>query len=157
VRAYLAEMREPLTEIGSLGELVANTTEAFRSRTQLPVDADVDPAAADLSGGVVRELAPLLREALTNVEKHARATRVAVSARLEGQHLRLVVRDNGIGIGHPDVAASEASASGGGPGHGQGISSMRERARLLGGTLTLERPASGGTTLILSIPAPALV
>jgi signal transduction histidine kinase len=152
VRAYLAEMREPLTDIGSLRDLVAKTTEPFCARTQIPVDADVDPAAADLSGAAVRELAPLLREALTNVEKHARATRVGVLARLEGGQLTVVVRDDGVGI-----RDAEASASGRGPGYGQGISSMRERARLLGGTLTLERPASGGTVLTVSIPAPALV
>lgn len=152
IRAYLAEMREPLNEIGSLRELVERTTGTFASRTRILIDASVGREVADLSGVVVRDLAPVLREALTNVEKHARASRVSVSAWLEGQQLKLLVQDDGVGIGR-----SEVSASGPVQVHGQGISSMRERARLLGGTLALEPLSSGGTLLVVSIPVPAVM
>ncbi|PWU20935.1 MAG: hypothetical protein C5B48_11850 [Candidatus Rokuibacteriota bacterium] len=152
VRAYLAEMREPLAEIGNLRELLHTTTEAFRSRTGISVALDLADDVTEVSGEVVRELAPLLREALANVEKHARASLVTVSAGLKGHQLTLVVRDDGIGIRIPDSSETERV-----PGHGQGLYSMRERARLLGGRLTLERPDSGGTMLVVSIPLPALV
>ena len=149
VRAYLAEMREPVNEIGSLHDLIERTTEAFRSRTQIPIDVSVDREAADVSGALVRDVAPILREALTNVEKHARASRVTVSAFVAGQQLSLVVRDDGVGFSRAAPPAPAAL-----PGHGQGIASMRERVRLLGGTLTLACPDAGGTVLALSIPLP---
>jgi signal transduction histidine kinase len=145
LRAYLIEMREPLNEIRSLGQLVEETTKAFTARTGVAVEADIQTGVADLSGAVVRELAAVLREAFTNVEKHARASRVWVSAWLEGQHLILRVRDDGIGI---------QQAGGRNPSRdtGHGISSMGERARLLGGTVALNRLDSGGTVLVISIP-----
>jgi signal transduction histidine kinase len=152
VRAYLAEMREPLTEIGSLRELVEKTGEAFRARTQLAVAVNVNPSVVDVPAEVVRELAPLLREALTNVEKHARASRVAISANLDDQHLTLVVEDDGVGLAPSGRAAPDL-----GSGYGQGLFSMRERARLLGGSLTFDRPEAGGTVLAVTIPLHALV
>ena len=75
--------------------------------------------------------------------------RVTVSAFVAGQQLSLVVRDDGVGFGPAEPPPSAAL-----PGHGQGIASMRERVRLLGGTLTLACPDAGGTVLALSIPLP---
>jgi signal transduction histidine kinase len=147
VRAYLAEMREPLSEIGSLPELVERTAEAFQSRTCIPVRAAVESGADEVPPEVVRELAPLLREALTNVEKHARASRVEVSARREADQLLLTVCDDGIGM-----SGLTGSIPGPAPGHGQGLITMRERARLLGGTLRLGHHDPGGTFLEVSIP-----
>jgi len=149
VRAYLVDMREPPDEIGSLGELVQQTVEPFASRTGIAIDTRVHGDVANLSGAVVRELAPVLREALTNVEKHAHASRVSVSIWPEGRQLRLRVQDDGVGIDRSGLPA-------GPPGErsGQGVYSMRERARLLGGNLTLERLASGGTAVTVSVPLP---
>jgi signal transduction histidine kinase len=153
VRAYLAEMREPLDEVGRLDELVEDVAATFTSRTGIPVDTIVDAEATDRSGRIVTEVAPLLREALTNVEKHARASRVSVSASLQRGQLTLVVRDNGLGI--PEAASQWADRAPGG--HGHGIPSMRERTRLLGGSLAFERPSAGGTLVTVSIPiSPAI-
>jgi signal transduction histidine kinase len=149
VRTYLAEMREPQDGIASLGSLVTEIAAGFASRTGIAVDAAIDPELAGLSGVVVRELAPLLREALTNVEKHAGASRVTVTARRDSQLLTLTVRDNGVGIkGSLEPVAGRP--------HGQGIVSMRERTRLLGGSLAIE-PFADGTTLVASVPIAASV
>src|SRR5262249_43264381 len=58
VRAYLAEMREPMAELGNLRELLHTTTEAFRSRTGISVELDLADDVTEVSGEVVRELAP---------------------------------------------------------------------------------------------------
>lgn len=141
-------MREPLRDIGTLQDIVERTAATFQSRSSVAVEVALDGPAANAAGAPIRELAPLLREALTNVEKHAKASRVVVSARLDGGELRIEVRDDGVGIGR------SAGGPAPGAGHGQGIWSMRERARLLGGTLTIEPLAPGGTALTVSVPFP---
>jgi len=149
VRAYVKEMREPLSSTEGLRELIDNVVDAFRVRTRLPVEVTVSADASQLPREIVRELAPLLREALTNVEKHARATRVRVTAGLNGSELVLVIRDDGIGI---RSAAPHAVAA-----PGDGLPSMRERTELLGGRLTVTSGEPRGTAITVSIPLPALV
>jgi signal transduction histidine kinase len=145
VRAYIAEMREPADGAVNLADAIRNTTAAFRSRTRLTVDLSVGPGLDRIPADIVRELTPLLREALTNVEKHAAATSVAVSAHLRPEGLRLAVTDDGVGI-------DRARALSAGPGTGHGLDSMRERASLLGGTLVIEPAVPRGTRLEVSIP-----
>ena len=74
----------------------------------------------------------LLREALTNVEKHARGTRVVVTVSVDETSCVLRVQDDGVGLG-------PASAS---P-RGFGLVNLRRRAEKLGGSLTIESGVSG--------------
>jgi signal transduction histidine kinase len=145
VRAYLAEMREPLREAEGLRPLVEEIVHGFRARTHLDVALEVDVPAAMTPVEVARELLPILREALTNVEKHAGASEVSVALRAETHALVLEVKDDGIGIG-PD-------GSGGTRTEGQGLASMRERATLLGGALRVTSGPAGGTTVSVSVPS----
>ncbi|WP_229425662.1 ATP-binding protein [Massilia sp. Se16.2.3] len=87
-------------------------------------------------------------EALTNVAKHAGATRVTVTLRRQRQHLTLSICDNGRGI-LPADRLKPASF---------GLRGMSERARALGGTLALSAAPGGGTMVTIKIrlaPAPA--
>jgi two-component system nitrate/nitrite sensor histidine kinase NarX len=152
VRAYIAEMREPLRGPEGLREIVERAAEAFHARTQIPVDVSVRGNLADLPGEVVRELAPLLGEALTNVEKHARASNVTVTARMEDGELILVVSDDGLGMSPTPAPAPRDITP-----KGHGLSSMRERAQLLGGTLSVAPAATTGTVLTVTIPLLASV
>jgi PAS domain S-box-containing protein len=87
----------------------------------------------------------IAQEALNNVYKHARASRVDVVLQRREDELVLSVEDNGVGF---DAPASVASR-----GRGMGLIGMRERSALLGGTLEIERAGSGGTTVIVRAPA----
>ncbi|MFC5043291.1 sensor histidine kinase [Ornithinimicrobium kibberense] len=82
----------------------------------------------------------VVREALSNVARHARATSVVVTAEVvdDPSALRLVVRDDGVGIG-PEVAES-------------GLGNVRARATDRGGTVELRRVRPHGTELIWSVP-----
>jgi PAS domain S-box-containing protein len=85
----------------------------------------------------------VLQEALTNIVRHAGAEKVAVALWQEEQgDAVLEVRDDGCGIGTEQVFAMDSF----------GLLGMRERARLLGGTLTIDRVPEGGTTLTLRMP-----
>lgn len=88
---------------------------------------------------VHEELVPTLREALSNVARHAAASRVAVSLAVSGETLDLVVVDNGTGI------TGEVTG-------GSGLGNMSERASGLGGSCTVARNRDGGTTVEWRVP-----
>ncbi len=86
------------------------------------------------------------QEALTNVRKHAPAARVRVTLRREGGAVILGVRDWGQGFRLDSVA------NGGGPGERVGLSSMRERISLLGGSFSITSEPGLGTEVSARIP-----
>jgi two-component system, NarL family, sensor histidine kinase DevS len=96
----------------------------------------VDSAASD---AMQEQLTATLREALSNVAKHAHATRASVDVGVQGADLTLVVVDDGAGIG--DAAGS-----------GNGLVNMRDRAESLGGRCDVSSPASGGTSVEWRVP-----
>jgi two-component system sensor histidine kinase UhpB len=78
-------------------------------------------------------------EALTNVGRHARATHVELTPAREGDRMVLCLTDDGVGLG--------------GKGPRTGILSMRERAALVGGRITVAAVQGGGTRVRLDVPA----
>lgn len=98
-----------------------------------PVDSAMAPESQD-------HLLFVLREALTNVAKHARATTVSVSVSVRDRECALVVMDNGIGI--PDSR----------PEGGLGLSNLEKRANKLGGRLLINSSAQG-TQVNWTVPA----
>jgi ligand-binding sensor domain-containing protein/two-component sensor histidine kinase len=88
-----------------------------------------------------RHLLLVLKEALSNVARHARASRVEIEIRIEGGRLQLSIRDDGRGF-DPAVPA---------PGHG--LSSLRRRAQQLSGTIRIESAPNSGTRIEVEIPA----
>ncbi|MFS8204749.1 GAF domain-containing protein [Streptomyces sp. CWNU-52B] len=95
------------------------------------VDTEVPKETAD-------HVVAVLSEALTNVARHARATRVAVVLETDGREVRLTVSDNGVGI-PPE-------------GRRSGLRNMAERAEQSGGELRLGSPDGDGTTLVWCAP-----
>jgi two-component system sensor histidine kinase UhpB len=86
----------------------------------------------------------VLQEALTNVARHARASRVAVELRRGIDALVVRVADDGAGIVLSDEDARRPRTL--------GILGMRERSRLVGGELAIASPESGGTVVELRVP-----
>jgi PAS domain S-box-containing protein len=98
------------------------------------IEGDIDP---DHASALFR----IFQEALTNIAKHAGATRVTVTLRRQRQHLTLTICDNGRGITPADRLKP----------HSFGLRGMSERARALGGTLTLSAAPGGGTMVVVKI------
>ncbi len=83
-------------------------------------------------------------ELVLNTAKHARARRAWINLGQEGNRLRLVVADDGVGFDYPAVLDRR--------GGGLGLFSLRERLELLGGRLEVETPQGGGTRATLWVP-----
>jgi len=95
------------------------------------------PRLACLTPQNVLHILRILQEALTNVLKHAQATRVGVATMVDEGCVRIRVSDNGRGFAEQ--------------GRGRGLANMRDRARTLGGKLEIV-PSAAGTTLSLLLP-----
>ncbi|GAB7051620.1 two-component system sensor histidine kinase [Catenuloplanes indicus JCM 9534] len=140
IRRAIFELRTPVAPAlrADLGEMVdaAAIPLGFRPRLDLfgPVDSAVPDAVRD-------DLLAVLREALSNVVKHARATVVEVGVRVAAGRLTLTVLDNGVGC-PPDAARS-------------GLVNLGDRATTHDGTFDLTpapAPHPSGTLLTWSIP-----
>ncbi len=84
----------------------------------------------------------IFQEALTNVNRHAKATAVEAELRVEVDGCRLDIRDDGKGMSGVDLANP----------HSLGLLGMRERANLLGGVVSFSPRAGGGTVVTVQIP-----
>ena len=105
---------------------------------QLRLDSD-EPAAGQATGIAVYRM---VQEALTNVARHARATKVRISLRREKVSLVLEVRDNGVGFDEPSMFNVGS----------HGLMGIRERAYMLGGTLEIGNAAGGGGRIVVRLP-----
>lgn len=107
------------------------------------------PELRELSPHVVMHVQRIVLEAFTNVLKHARASRIAVRARLrdDAPAVTLQIADNGVGL---PGNASAATGSGRRRG-GRGIDNMRSRAAAIGAGLRVEQPSGGGVCITLNL------
>ena len=126
--------RRPRTRLLAVAEEMASLL-GFPPRLRLegPIDTVVDRDLVD-------HLVPVLRESLTNVAKHARASTVVVRVEVIGGMLELEVVDDGVGL--PDALRV----------NGMGVANVRERAELLGGEAQLASVVGGGTRVLWRVP-----
>jgi PAS domain S-box-containing protein len=142
VRRISAELRPGvLDHLGLLAALEWQAKE-FEKRmgTACVIHSSVESVelARDASTAVFR----IFQEALTNVARHAAATRVDVRLDRSGNRLSLVIADNGKGI-REGAAKSPTSL---------GLLGIRERARRMGGEVEVSASQTGGTTVSLAVP-----
>ncbi len=118
-------------------EIAAEVAEALGFDPIIRFDGPIDLA---LSAEVAEHLIATVREALTNVVKHAQAPRVEVSLAVADGHVRLEVHDAGVGL--PVELRAE----------GLGLANLRKRAEALGGSMQILPVADGGTELEWVVP-----
>ena len=94
---------------------------------------------ADQEEGLFR----IAQEALNNVTKHAQTERVAVTLRILNEEAWLLVEDQGVGF-DPDRRPAD--------GEGFGLTSMKERVEILGGTLEVRSSPGEGTAIMVKLP-----
>jgi two-component system sensor histidine kinase DesK len=139
-RQALAQVREAVVGIRATG-LEAELAAARLALLSADVRLDQRLAPVSLDPALESALALALREAVTNVLRHAEAGRVEVELVAEAGELRLRIADDGRGgAGVP----------------GNGLAGMRERLAAFGGELEIDSPEGGGTRLQITLPRHAL-
>lgn len=141
------ELRPTVLDDLGLQTAVGNYAEVWAERSGVEVDfqsTGVDRGR--LSVAVETALYRVVREALTNVLKHARAHRVSVVLQVATEHVVAVVEDDGRGF---DAELGPGAAS---TDQRLGLLGMRERMELVGGELTIDSAQGRGTTVIARVP-----
>ncbi len=148
IRSYILRLR-PASGPEDPVEALARLGEDLGMHTVVDLEVDLEDGA-----DVLRELPPdrrsdllfIAREALSNVARHAAASRVVLVLQGTGDELELSIEDNGRGI-DPDRAGEP-----GADGSHQGLRNMRDRAVAMGGRLAITPGQSAGTRIIVTVP-----
>jgi signal transduction histidine kinase/ligand-binding sensor domain-containing protein len=143
LRASTVESNDLAQAITTLGEQLAAETS---SATLVGLHVEVEGTPRNLHPIVRDEIYRIAGEALRNAFRHAEPQKIEVEFRYDERELRLRVRDDGKGIDATFLTAE------GRAGH-FGLDGMRERAKLMGGKLTVWTAAESGTEIELIIPA----
>src|SRR5215213_8993169 len=140
VRATILELQSPAAGSlrGELRSLVREYQAVLGFTPAVRTHGPVDTAVPEMVG---EQVLAVCREALSNVARHARATHVVVELVVDGKELSLVVQDDGVGLA-PDATHS-------------GLRNADQRARAMGGGLSLEEAAPRGLRFHWQVPLTA--
>lgn len=143
VRRAALDLRPSFAETTDLPDLLKAYVLSLNEKTGLDIVLH-EPAAStgEVPLQVKENLYRICQEALTNATKHAAGSRIEVSLYGSDGRLHLEVADDGKGVTPPDEQ-----------GKGIGISTMRERAEILGGTFSISGRHGGGTVVRVEVPA----
>jgi len=147
LRRIASELRpRTLDDLGLPAALEAQAQE-FQSRTGIHCTVILPESPLTLDTDRSTAIFRIFQESLTNVARHAHATRVEARLRLENDRIIFQVFDNGTGF-DPEVAKARKSL---------GLIGMQERALLLNGDFKTEGMPGSGTTMTLTIPLAPLI
>jgi len=136
-RHTLGEVRSAATGMRA-GDLASELVSARLMLEASGIALQVElPDRFELPAATEATLSLVLREAVTNIHRHSRATEARVIITRNGQDFSMRIMDNGCG----GLSA-----------HGNGVSGMRERMRQIGGRLAIDSPAKQGTALAIDVP-----
>ena len=143
VRRITTELRPPLLDDLGLVAAAEWLVTDFSQRSGVAVEADIDPAADECDAEMATAIYRILQEALTNVARHASASRVSVALQLVDDAIRLAIEDDGCGM-HPPAGPIFCA--------GNGLVGMRERVIMFSGRLDVGRAAAGGVAIEVHLP-----
>ncbi|MBV1691539.1 sensor histidine kinase [Novosphingobium sp. G106] len=130
-------LHPPELTSGGIAEALSTFLKGFARRTQLVVTFESSAGRLKAHADLEIALYRVVQEALMNVSKHAEATVVNVSLKMQAKHLVLEIKDNGIGIPSEILTGRMPEAV------GVGLTSMRERVESLAGHFRVERGVTG--------------
>ena len=141
VEASMPAALESGTLPDALGDIARQWSDLHRIPVDVTITGDVMALQPDLEVALLRTA----QEALTNVAKHAGATRAGLTLSFMNDVVTLDIRDDGVGFTVPERGQA------GGPGFG--LSGMRQRVARVAGSLAIESEPGGGTAISARVPA----
>jgi signal transduction histidine kinase len=141
LRNYIFGLRPGILADRQLDQALRRMAADFQERSGVTTAVDIDPAAAAELSPRAGEVVQLVREALSNVGRHAAADTCRLSLRRDGHAAILEIDDDGRGF---DTSAAV--------GTGLGLTNLRERAAAIDGELDIQSHLGEGTTVVISLP-----
>lgn len=142
VQRISADLRPTILDKVGLPAAVEWQAQQFAQRAGLISEFDIDPRIV-LDKATSVALFRTLQEILTNIARHAQATKVTIKLKQQNGSILMEVMDNGRGISKEQLSSSASL----------GITGMRERVRLMGGDICISGGPGQGTTVRISVPA----
>jgi signal transduction histidine kinase/ligand-binding sensor domain-containing protein len=145
-RRSVMDLRSSALEGQDLAAAIQSGTKMWAAGSGVEVEVDIDGPSTQLPEEMEQHLLRIAQEAVTNVLKHAGASKIAVRLHMEARKLYLRIVDDGRGFEQENAFSSRG-------GH-FGLIGMRERAERLGGELRLSSHPGEGTELEVTVPLP---
>jgi chemotaxis family two-component system sensor kinase Cph1 len=141
VRRLAVELRPSALDDLGLVPAIDRLAQSF-GETGVHVDVEAPIGDARLPEAVETTLYRIAQEAVTNIAKHAEATRLSITLTRKNGSIAVIIEDDGKGF-DPSTEVD-----------GLGLLGMRERLALVGGTLRIETAPGAGTTIAAEVPVP---
>jgi PAS domain S-box-containing protein len=148
IRTLSYLLHPPLLDEAGLTTAIRSYARGFAERSGIRVDVRLPRAAGRLPDEIELTLFRVVQESLSNIHRHSGSPVARIGMGRHNGRVRLVVRDQGRGMG---AARTRIGVAGPAPGIGVGIAGMRERVRHLGGDLIIDL-SPRGTTVKVSLP-----
>ncbi len=143
IRNYILDLRPQHFQGRNIVQGVEELARALRANTFMDVYVEIKDVDSSLfNPEKTVEILHITQEALSNVQKHAQASEVEISLRVEGETLKLEIVDNGISISPGNLQRSR----------GNGLGNMQERTAALNGEIIITPRLNGGTRVALTVP-----
>ena len=140
VRSYIFGLRPSVLSGGNLANTLEQLAHEFEERSRVTVIVEIDVSLEEVLSSSAAQIVHVVREALSNVGRHAGATTCRVSIRRDGSTAVVEIDDDGGGF---DTALAT---------RGMGMGNLAERAETIGGTLEIDSQPGFGTTVRVRIP-----
>jgi two-component system sensor histidine kinase DegS len=140
IRGTLAVLQS--SDTSDLSRIFSRYAEQIEDRSTIKVEFSNNGIPRSLSPKRMRQLFYIFREALTNIEKHAEASRVSIAISWDEDCLLMTVSDDGKGFDPFNIQY----------GSHYGLKFMRERTELLNGSMNIQSALGSGTKLMIKVP-----
>jgi PAS domain S-box-containing protein len=142
VRKLSGELWPSILEVAGIGEAIENLAREYESYSGFTLDFRSEVPALTMDKDRSLAVYRIVQETFTNVMRHAGASQVAVSLRLQGENLSVDIEDDGRGFSFSEEDKKIAF----------GILGMQERASMFGGNLEIKSKKGHGTVVQLTMP-----
>jgi two-component system sensor histidine kinase DevS len=142
IRSYILDLQPSKYKGKGLAQGLSKLSQELKANTRMEIDLRIEQeAVSNLEGDVCEALLLIAQEALANVAKHSKATKVWVSARNMDECVYMQIIDNGLGF---ELERETALL-------GHGLSNMAQRARRIGGEFETVSSPGEGTTITVRV------